>query len=98
MINQGKKPSADSAEAHKQAIVARPGCVLSTSPQLKIMKTLQLLLAPVAMVALVAFAPVEGVVGKSMPAIPIEGLTQTKAKSFDEYTGRAVLVEFFAYW
>ena len=33
-----------------------------------------------------------------MPAIPIEGLAQTKAKSLDDYIGRALLVEFFAYW
>ena len=47
---------------------------------------------------LLAFTPAAGVVGKSMPAIPIEGLAQTKAKSLDDYIGRAVLVEFFAYW
>ena len=62
------------------------------------MKPIHLLLAPVALAALLAFSPAEGVVGKSMPAIPIEGLAQTKAKSLDDYIGRALLVEFFAYW
>lgn len=28
----------------------------------------------------------------------IEGYTQTPAKSYDEFVGRAVLLEFFAYW
>lgn len=59
---------------------------------------IHLLLAPVALAALLSLAPAEGVVGKSMPAIPIEGLAQTKAKSLDDYIGRALLVEFFAYW
>jgi hypothetical protein len=62
------------------------------------MKLSKLLLAPVALAALLAFTPAEGVVGKSMPAIPIEGLAGTKAKSVDDFVGRAMLVEFFAYW
>lgn len=37
-------------------------------------------------------------VGSKLPAIQIEGLAQTPAKSFDDYLGRAVLIEFFAYW
>jgi hypothetical protein len=28
----------------------------------------------------------------------LQGFTQTPAKSFDEFVGRAVLIEFFAYW
>jgi len=62
------------------------------------MKLTQLLLAPVALAALLALAPLEGSVGKSMPALPIEGLALTKAKSLDDFSGRAVLVEFFAFW
>ena len=62
------------------------------------MKPIYMLLAPVALAALLALSPAEGVVGKSMPTIPIEGLAQTKAKSLDDYIGRAVLVEFFAFW
>jgi hypothetical protein len=50
--------------------------------------------------ALAAFAlPSEaGVLGKALPAVELEGFSQTKAKSFDDLSGRAVLVEFFAYW
>jgi hypothetical protein len=61
------------------------------------MKHLKLLLAPVALAALLALAPVPPGAGKNLPAIPIDGLTQTKAKSLDEFAGRAVLVEFFSY-
>jgi hypothetical protein len=39
-----------------------------------------------------------GVVGKALPAIELEGYAQTKARSLDDFVGRAVLVEFFAYW
>ncbi len=62
------------------------------------MKFFQVLLAPVALVALFAPTPVDGVIGKTMPESPIEGLAQTKAKSMDDFAGRAVLVEFFAFW
>ena len=62
------------------------------------MKIFQLLLAPIALVALAAPAPESANIGKSLPPASIEGLGQTKAKSLDDYTGRAVLVEFFAYW
>jgi hypothetical protein len=28
----------------------------------------------------------------------LQGFSQTPAKTFDEFVGRAVLIEFFAYW
>jgi len=62
------------------------------------MKTIQLLLAPLALAALLAPTPLGGSVGKSMPDLPIEGLAQTKAKSVEDFAGRAVLVEHFAFW
>ena len=37
-------------------------------------------------------------VGTKIPVLELEGYTQTPAKSFEEFTGRAVLIEFFAYW
>ena len=37
-------------------------------------------------------------VGKPLPAVELEGLTQSPASSFDELAGRALLIEFFAYW
>jgi len=36
--------------------------------------------------------------GQRLPAVRIEGLSQTQARSFDEFTGRVVLLEFFAHW
>ncbi len=37
-------------------------------------------------------------VGMPMPRPEITGLSQTAAKSFAEFEGRAVLLEFFAHW
>ena len=37
-------------------------------------------------------------VGSKMPVVELEDYSQTPARSFDDYTGRAVLIEFFAYW
>ncbi len=37
-------------------------------------------------------------VGRAMPAFELEGLTQSPAASYEELAGRAVLIEFFAYW
>ena len=37
-------------------------------------------------------------VGQSLPPVELEDFAQTPAKSFDDFLGRAVLIEFFAYW
>ena len=37
-------------------------------------------------------------VGQELPPVVLEGLSQTPATSFEEFTGRLVLIEFFAYW
>lgn len=37
-------------------------------------------------------------VGKPLPHAELEGFTQSPAKSFEDYLGRAVLIEYFAYW
>jgi hypothetical protein len=37
-------------------------------------------------------------VGAPLPATQLEGFSQTKAKSLDDYAGRALLIEIFAYW
>lgn len=42
-------------------------------------------------------APAQGV-GTKIPKIELEGFSQTQAQSFDDYLGRSVLFEFFAYW
>lgn len=36
--------------------------------------------------------------GDRLPPVELEGLTQTPATSFADYTGRTVLLEFFAHW
>lgn len=50
-----------------------------------------------ALAALGAPAFAQGV-GTKIPVIELEGYSQTPAKSFDDFLGRAVLIEFFAYW
>ncbi len=52
------------------------------------------LAAVLAMLALAAPVPAGG----QLPPVEAEGFAQTKAKSFDDFAGRAVLIEFFAYW
>lgn len=37
-------------------------------------------------------------VGSKLPVVELEGYAKTPAKSFDDLTGRAVLIEFFAFW
>ena len=37
-------------------------------------------------------------VGSKLPPIALEGFTQTPAKAFEDYSGRAVMFDFFAYW
>ena len=53
-----------------------------------------------AALALAAFAlPARDVAaGESLPPVELEEFAQTKAKTFGDLTGRAVLIEFFAYW
>ena len=50
--------------------------------------------------ALVAFA-LPGVaqdVGTTVPGFVLDDFSQTGAESYDDLVGRAVLLEFFAYW
>ena len=37
-------------------------------------------------------------VGTALPHADLEGFTQSPAKTFDDYLGRAILIEYFAYW
>jgi len=55
----------------------------------RVLTTLVLALCP-------AVAPAQ--VGRPLPAAEIEDLQLTAAESFDDFVGRAVLIEFFAYW
>ena len=47
--------------------------------------------------ALTLTAPGAGV-GDQLPAPELESMKQTEAKSFDDFVGRVVLIEFFEYW
>jgi len=52
-----------------------------------------------ALLGILAGSGIAGNVGSSLPAnVEIEGLSQTKAKSLGDFAGRAVLLEYFAYW
>jgi hypothetical protein len=64
---------------------------------MKFQPTWQAALALGLVALLGAPAPAQGV-GSKAPPIELEGFTQTPAKSYDDYLGRAVLIEFFAYW
>ncbi len=55
----------------------------------------------VSVLALVAglAQPASAQVGMRLPAkVELEQFTQTKATSFEDYHGRALLIEFFAFW
>lgn len=51
-----------------------------------------------AVVALCAPPAAAQGVGTKVPAVQLEGYAQTGAKSFEDFMGRAVLIEFFAFW
>ena len=61
------------------------------------MKHRPFILGSLAFAAVALFAPA-GSAGGQLPPVELEGFAQTKAKSFDDYAGRAVLLEFFAFW
>jgi len=61
------------------------------------MKPSHLLAVPLALAALALSSPAQGV-GSAVPKLELEGFGQTKAQSFDDYYGRSVLIEFFAFW
>ena len=52
----------------------------------------------VAALAALAVPALAGNVGSTLPPPELEDFAQTPAKSFDDYMGRTVLIEFFAYW
>lgn len=61
------------------------------------MRPLILLTAALGLAAAVPTAP-PAAVGKPMPVVELEGFSQTGAESLDDFFGRAILFEFFAYW
>jgi hypothetical protein len=62
------------------------------------MKPCRMWLLPLALAALALPSRAQGVGGTLPPKVELDGLAQTKAKTFDDFIGRAVLIEFFAYW
>lgn len=60
------------------------------------MKRLTLALALIG--ALVVGANAQLAVGAPFPSAVLEGFAQTGAKSWSDLAGRAVVIEFFAYW
>lgn len=54
-------------------------------------------LAALALVALALPASAD-VVGSRVETLEIEDLAQTEATGWEDFTGRAVLIELFAYW
>jgi hypothetical protein len=61
------------------------------------MRRSRLFALPVLLAALALPAAAQDV-GSTIPEIELEGYSQTGAESFDDFYGRAVLFEFFAYW
>ena len=55
-------------------------------------------IAGCAALVLFAAASADAQVGRPLPPAAIEGFSQTQARSLDDLVGRAVLIEFFAYW
>lgn len=55
------------------------------------------LLLPTALFALALPASAQDV-GSSVGTFELTDLAQTQATSYDDFFGRAVLIEFFAYW
>ena len=45
-----------------------------------------------------AVAGAQGVGSQLLDEVEIEDLAQTGARSFEDFYGRALLIEFFAYW
>lgn len=57
------------------------------------------LLAPALALAAVLAPPLPSSgVGEPLPPATLEGFTQTGATSIDDFVGRALFIEFFAYW
>lgn len=61
------------------------------------MKLTTLGLAALACAVVSAPSAAQGI-GSKMPLVELEGYANTPAKTFDEFMGRAVLIEFFAFW
>ena len=61
------------------------------------MRPSRLVALPVLLAALALPAAAQDADG-TIPELELEGYSQTEAESFDDFFGRAVLIEFVAYW
>lgn len=59
------------------------------------MKVAGLALAFAACLSVTALA---GSVGNPLPKADLQDMTQTKARSLSDLSGRVILIEYFAYW
>lgn len=57
----------------------------------------RLLALPLLLAGLASTAAAQDI-GSPLPEVELDGFSQTAAESFDDLYGRAVLIEFFAYW
>lgn len=55
-------------------------------------------LVPITLALVVSTTFAQQGVGNPLPPIALEGFSQTPAKGFEDFSGRAVMFEFFAYW
>lgn len=62
------------------------------------MKSTAALALPMLVGALAVPADAQLGVGDRLPTIVLEDFGNTPAKAFDDFAGRAILLEFFAYW
>ncbi len=62
------------------------------------MKPTAALALPLVIGALAVPADAQLSVGDRMPAVVLEDFANTTAKAFEDFAGRAILLEFFAYW
>ena len=60
--------------------------------------TLPIVRGAIVLGALAAAVGAQGRVGEKLPAPNLEGFANTDATAFGDFAGRAVLLEFFAYW
>ena len=69
-------------------------------PRLVIIMIHRLLLAfvPAALATALTPTPAAQGVGSALPELRLERFAQTEAKTLDDFYGRALLFEFFAYW
>ena len=62
------------------------------------MKSIHTLAATLVASSLCLPAAAQDVGSSMLEEVELSGFAKTKAETFDEFAGRTVLIEFFAYW